>query len=457
MSNRTVPLRRRTSLLQDPSDRKPPTINDLRVKECYICRDEERYDDPAANRREWVHPCKCKLIAHQSCLKSFVTTGPANRRKCPQCGFEYQIQSSLAFLSSSLFFRIGDTIFQTMGMSFLATSAVGLATFTAVSVVTVGTGYGAIAVREYFGPGLFDLLLTDEPTNWHAGHFIFLFLTPLRLVSPVMNLGTFTPFFFLWPSIPPHSVREQLTAESSRLDGIFPTTPSTTQKWPPGLKTFGFMVAGTSMLYHRVFARFSEWVLGMKQPEPGGLFRGLTFRREFRRQEGPDGAEQEAVLQVQREAPEEPDTPFANLNGVTQYPNISIMIGLLKPFIASGMGHLLYLGAQHSSTLRSVLGIRRFGDITPLYISPKLVPELSDNIWYWKYYTATAVHEMDPVWIRNSIGLGIFIVMKDCLHLFHLWLTKRELASRRLKNRDFAGVDLNELDLIHPVSNSISS
>ncbi|KAJ3858815.1 hypothetical protein EV359DRAFT_87174 [Lentinula novae-zelandiae] len=134
MSNRTVPLRRSTSLLQDPSDRKPPTINDLRVKECYICRDEERYDDPAANRRDWMHPCKCKLIAHQSCLKSF-------------------IQSSLAFLSSSLFFRIGNTILQAMGMSFLATSAVGPATFTAVSVFTAGTGYGAIAVREYFAPG----------------------------------------------------------------------------------------------------------------------------------------------------------------------------------------------------------------------------------------------------------------------------------------------------------------
>ncbi|KAJ4488903.1 hypothetical protein C8J55DRAFT_316940 [Lentinula edodes] len=104
-------------------------------------------------------------------------------------------------------------------MSFLATSPVGLATFTAVSDFTVGTRYGAIAVREYFGPGLFDLLLTDEPTNWRAGHYIFLFLTPLRLVYPFMNLGTFTPFFFLWPTISPYSVREQLTAESRRLDG----------------------------------------------------------------------------------------------------------------------------------------------------------------------------------------------------------------------------------------------
>ncbi|KAJ4494462.1 hypothetical protein C8R41DRAFT_306469 [Lentinula lateritia] len=95
-------------------------------------------------------------------------------------------------------------------MNFLATSAVGLATFTAVSVFTVGTGYGAIAVREYF---------SDEPTNWRAEHYIFLFLTPLRLVYPFMNLGTFTPFFFLWPTIPPYSVWEQLTAESRRLDG----------------------------------------------------------------------------------------------------------------------------------------------------------------------------------------------------------------------------------------------
>ncbi|GAW03984.1 hypothetical protein LENED_005745 [Lentinula edodes] len=81
-------------------------------------------------------------------------------------------------------------------MSFLATSALGLATFTAVRVFSVGTGYGAIAVSEYF---------SDEPTNWRAGHYIFLFLPPLRLVYPFMNLGTFTPFF-LWLTIPPYSM-----------------------------------------------------------------------------------------------------------------------------------------------------------------------------------------------------------------------------------------------------------
>lgn len=37
---------------------------------------------------------------------------------------------------------------------------------------------------------------------------------------------------------------------------------------------------------------------------------------------------------------------------------------------------------------------------------------------------------------------------KDCLQLLHLWLAKRELESRHVKNRDFSGVDIRELDLV---------
>lgn len=43
-------------------------------------------------------------------------------------------------------------------MSFVATSAVGLGAFGVMSVVAVGTGYGAIAVREYFGSPYVRLL-----------------------------------------------------------------------------------------------------------------------------------------------------------------------------------------------------------------------------------------------------------------------------------------------------------
>lgn len=37
---------------------------------------------------------------------------------------------------------------------------------------------------------------------------------------------------------------------------------------------------------------------------------------------------------------------------------------------------------------------------------------------------------------------------KDCIQLLHLWLAKRELETRKVKNRDFEGIDIKELDLI---------
>jgi len=56
--------------------------------------------------------------------------------------------------------------------------------------------------------------------------------------------------------------------------------------------------------------------------------------------------------------------------------------------------------------------------------------------------------ECDPVWWRNSLGFGLFVVAKDFLQLLHLWLSQRELATRRVKSRDFSGVDPRELDLL---------
>ena len=69
---------------------------------------------------------------------------------------------------------------------------------------------------------------------------------------------------------------------------------------------------------------------------------------------------------------------------------------------------------------------------------------------------------------RNCVGLGVFIAVrlsylvrisvgiitrfrfkvKDAIHLLHLWLKKRELESRRVKDRDFSGIDIRELDLL---------
>lgn len=44
--------------------------------------------------------------------------------------------------------------------------------------------------------------------------------------------------------------------------------------------------------------------------------------------------------------------------------------------------------------------------------------------------------------------------MKDFLGLLHLYLAKRELQTRKVKSKSFAGIDVKELDLIHPPPHS---
>jgi len=56
--------------------------------------------------------------------------------------------------------------------------------------------------------------------------------------------------------------------------------------------------------------------------------------------------------------------------------------------------------------------------------------------------------EADPVWWRNGLGLGIWIFAKDCMSLWHEWMSQRELRTRKLKSRPFDDVDPAELDLL---------
>ena len=37
---------------------------------------------------------------------------------------------------------------------------------------------------------------------------------------------------------------------------------------------------------------------------------------------------------------------------------------------------------------------------------------------------------------------------RDCLNLWHVYLTKQEIESRHVKSRSFVGIDIKELDLI---------
>jgi hypothetical protein len=119
---------------------RPPTVDDLRVKLCYICREEELHDAsnpvPESSSRKqrngpvWVHPCKCTLIAHEQCLLQWIRSAQTSRDQaakalmCPQCGGKYDLVSERG-LSLGLF-RLGNALLSKVGTYTLGFIGVGV-------------------------------------------------------------------------------------------------------------------------------------------------------------------------------------------------------------------------------------------------------------------------------------------------------------------------------------------
>lgn len=164
---------------------------------------------------------------------------------------------------------------------------------------------------------------------------------------------------------------------------------------------------------------------------------------------------------------------------------------LVTPYIASFFGNILLSLSHRSRILRIILAVKN--DAVPkayqweVGLGPKdggVVGAISraahreglpsPGLWgslrvvlRLLTFGHRAWIESDPVWWRNGLGLGLFIVvrftiaserrsvltlsqLKDIVKLIHLRLSKQELESRHLKDRDFSGIDPKELDLVHP-------
>ena len=296
---------------------------------------------------------------------------------------------------------------------------------------------------------LFNLLMTDDPTSWPAMSFFLLPAAPLRLMSPSPNgLASCSSLFFIWPDMPPLAVREQL-ADSTQLQHIVPSFTSTTPK-SLSFPRLGVILTLTGMAYERLFSKLTDWLLEIKpqrdrntrQPSPSLLesLRRLWVTITGRdapfiggRPENPQNPLQ--LPQVPNEPlPEEERNGRDVLEGATRTSDLSMLNGLLIPFIAKGMGHLLYIASTRIPPLQRLLRIRPTlpsGALSPSV--PKLVPDPIGgihNVWYWRWFTEQATDDMDPVWwvkpgisdfsilpsncrIRNIVGLGIFVVVRQ--------------------------------------------
>ncbi|KAG1750338.1 uncharacterized protein EDB91DRAFT_1106734 [Suillus paluster] len=472
------------------AQRRVPTINDLRIKLCYICREEERHDAPEEPPRAWTHPCKCTLIAHESCLLQWIQTSQQNRSrapnalKCPQCGSAYELQSD-----NPLILRILDGA--NRGLSTMGKIV------TIASMYILSTAYGAYALKEFLGAEMYDLLLTEDPTNWPWHCYLNLPLIPLALIISRLpfnsSITPLVPLLLAWPTSTPARADKRILLnswgipESSRRE-MFPLLPS----WPPPPVLLGlFIYPSLRLTYNRLFSQFSRWVLKL-QPEATDTAQRMMLALE----------DDDPFLRIrinangdERNGPPQPnaqggagvannganDNANADADGVVgdaavaaentirvSGTSLGRLIGgaLIIPRISSLMGSLLYRLSKYSPLLRRFLAVR---PPLPPDIRPSLAGTwIDEELWHQMspvkrlsvaglmglrvaWWGTPVWAECDPVWWRNSLGLGLFTVAKDCLHLLHLWLAKRELQSRRVKNRSFDGVDVRELDLIDPV------
>ncbi|KAI0298469.1 hypothetical protein B0F90DRAFT_1818678 [Multifurca ochricompacta] len=540
-----------------------PTVNDLRVKLCYICREEERYDSPPDPPPVWTHPCKCTLVAHESCLLHWIKTqqrdlGRArDALKCPQCGDSYEIEGF-----NPTILRILDFVNRTLSRSGRIVTACCACTI----VLSFGAGiyftcttYGAFAVRELIGPELFRNLLTSNPTNWPWHAWVNLPLIPLTLIASRTSLVLWTtsplvPLLFPWPSSAPvaHAFR---LAQSQR-----------PQLWPPPPALVCALFPVIRTLYTRLRARVTNAIVKSTIPRPqpqnqeeenreqerqglgGGAVgaaqafefqihehfdleirtrirmaavnppaplpapapaaadaggaagaevadipEGERAQEELRAPEGqrqPPQDQQGQQQEGQEQQPEQQQQPWVEQQQeqqVAQLPwgdeDLAAVAARTIRVTGSSLGRLVG-GALAMPTISRIMGsfLLRLSHVFPLIraiIAPR-PPRTGGGGGLLGLFGASGgvpairlfgaqgeptgfgarvlsglslitTHEWatsDPVWWRNILGLGMFIVVKDGLKILHLRLAKKELEERHIKNKSFAGVDLAGLDLI---------
>ncbi|KAJ7042900.1 hypothetical protein C8F04DRAFT_56381 [Mycena alexandri] len=462
------------------SDR-PPTLADLRVKLCYICREEE--NDATVPPIAWVHPCSCTLVAHESCLlewiKSSEGTGrESSARQCPQCKTQYEVESKnpavLKFLRS---------IDKNLARADLGFYLAGFY-FVIRALYRAHIGYGAWALRKYIGDEMFELLLTDDRSNWPLVAKFNVVLIPAGLVLSRLGLNyTISAILATWPTfafLPP--TVDDSAAEPLIDFGFDKTRPML--PWPPSPLIFGFVLLPICRrIYYHYFTKFSRWVLDLQPAPPrpratpgirGWLQRFLDDMERAADAREQAGGNNNANNHNNNAGNAVPDD--GNVNANPDGPDRVVAVdmrraggvvggALLVPLIASTMGNLLHRLSKHFDLLRRFLAVRPAwkGFLPPPPLRRYTVKEIwqkasaaePEQVGKTLKFVLRAVwgdirrlDECDPVWWRNSVGLGIFVVAKDFLQLLHLWLSQRELATRRVKSRDFSGVDPAELDLL---------
>ncbi|EFP78811.1 uncharacterized protein PGTG_04767 [Puccinia graminis f. sp. tritici CRL 75-36-700-3] len=391
-----------------PVNHHPPQKAEAR--KCWICYDDDDEEEDHQERgpaqtlqagrpnqqarsnykknQRWVKACRCSLVAHESCLLTWITTyqlthpAPASISsplstpvKCPQCAAIYQIvQPSSPLLS--LLHRLKRPY--SSGMSWSALGCVVL------GVGVSASSYGLWASRCFLGPIRWNRWVS---ANRYGGGLNFLKFFQLSLVGPILILSRtkqldsvlpFLPISFILSTFPPLALDGEFNSSTHhladpnllRLEHVFPPEPGLTLCLIPWMRIgWGF-----------VWSRISNMILrrecvGMSYQYPLGVGLGLGGQAQAVAGGGPHEGNRAAAAgnegRADFEQAEEEDGDAEELNGqqppaaelVLDYTSLRTVIrvgmeALILPGAASLVGTLLLLLSRNRPWLRTLLGLK---------------------------------------------------------------------------------------------------
>ncbi|KAL9932476.1 hypothetical protein V8E36_008593 [Tilletia maclaganii] len=188
---------------------RPITTEDLQHKSCWICAGSEDDDEDVSNnnvttntssstagartnarrkssRKKFVHPCKCTLVAHQSCLLHWIAQSRQNKPneavKCPQCQAQYVVIEDRPWLLHVLEWADRQV-----------SKAVSINVWVLLSTTTLlgATAYGCVAIRLALGK---EAAARTLRAPWPLRYYIQIPLIPFALVASKLHfLRLFDP------------------------------------------------------------------------------------------------------------------------------------------------------------------------------------------------------------------------------------------------------------------------
>lgn len=313
---------------------------------------------------------------------------------------------------------------------------------------------------------MYDIILSDDTSSWPWQAYFNLPMIPLALMLSRTTLSSsIAPFFLAWPMSRPVSN----TLLKYPLDASLSTELPPLFTWPPSPTMFLLVVLPlTKAIYANCLTRLTHYVLSTKaRPSAPIVLRGRQRRNgplrdmvwQIRLGGEPvaagrapavvAGPRADAAVAVQPDdaaaaanANAERDAANANAaENIIHVTTVSLgrLVGgaLIIPPIASFTGSLLLRLSHRIPLLRAFLGVRPPLRSIPNWDAQWFPLGMSQDKWNglgpWMQmlkrirlsadYLArgsTLWAMADPVWWRNSLGLGLFVVVRALVKCHHI-------------------------------------